>query len=158
MSINRKNLLLVCVCVLTVVNIYTQYTHRAYKYYVENITALREDFDLYRKSVNGDIIRGLFELTNICTSANNVISANNLYDNNISVNTNMPSILFDRFAIVKGKPAAIIDNFAYFVGDKFGCWSITDINPSYVSINDCYFYYNKNHMNMKGLVNGKFNR
>lgn len=143
MSISRKNILLIAACLLTVINIYSQYTHSAYKYYVENIEQLRNDFAQYRKSVNGDIIKGLFELTNICANTSSAISGS--IDSLISSNTNMPMIVFDRFAISRGRPCAIIGDYAYYIGDIYGKWVITDINPSYVVINDNYYYYQPQH-------------
>lgn len=91
---NSTQLLVISLVVALVANIYTHYTHPAYRFYEENIKQLENDFIDYKKKVASEFIPALIEMqSNIVLYASSSIPQLSAASNEQKAATNISELV-----------------------------------------------------------------
>lgn len=146
-----NQILAAALLVAVAINSYQHYTHPAYKYYVDNINKLRDDFRLFKLQVANDFVPAV---------SNGFLSAAHAsISNQISILTRqqpktshslpsdkpkLPNFRFHHYFELDGRPYVMLGDWWYTVGDCLLGLPIEGISPDVVLIGGLYYDVQKN--------------
>lgn len=129
--IDRKFKILLLVLVLVLIaNTVLHFTHPAYRYYTQNVSQFRSDYNDFVRRVQHDFIPVILS-----------VSSNRVYSSSTSFVTNslssasrdqVPSSVDARYFVAGGRPGFTFNNFNFFQGDDFYGYTILDVRPTII--------------------------